>query len=532
MSKKSSITILYDSECPFCTKYVELLRLRQNFDVRLVSARIESEIKSKATLARLNLDKGMVVEYGEKLYYGAQAFFILSTLSTPSDFFNKMMSKLFASKWVVEFCYPFFAFIRHMALLVLQRDLIDNMPRAPEKKIFGLFSQHNLRDIAASKVLLQDFCIRLTSFCLLLTIFQTFDLWFTEQRIFSPVPTFRYSMPTPFFLTQLLSACVVLGCIALFIKPRLKIVARLVVASLVFLILEDELRWQPFIYMYMFILFALSFYRREQKDGLAAVRYMVIGIYFWAGFYKISWLFVLSIFPWFVAPLGLNPIFVFWVGCAVPFIESLIGVFLLFKKTRVYGVVLASCMLIVVLLCLGPLGSNWGAIVWPWNVLLHVIELLLFLFFKESLLTKEVLRDRLVWISIMLFWLLPALAMVSKWGSHPSFMLYSPLPQRASIQFAPNEDLNFLPISPHLEIENDGKPIDLNMIVSSQFNVVPTPSIADNRLMLLGARGLCSHLLFPDQAKLIIYALPHIWSLKYDEKSYPLCSQEAEMNNS
>ena len=43
ITANSDILIIYDGACPFCSAYVTLLRLRQQFVVELLSARSEDQ---------------------------------------------------------------------------------------------------------------------------------------------------------------------------------------------------------------------------------------------------------------------------------------------------------------------------------------------------------------------------------------------------------------------------------------------------------------------------------------------------------
>lgn len=130
MAGKETLTVLYDGECPFCKRYVQRVRLRDNFDVRLIDARTDSDLKKKATEMGYNLDIGMLVEYGGKYYFGDQAVFLLSSLTTPSNTFNKLMMKMFSSEKMTSVIYPILAFFRRITLRVLRKRLIANLPNS------------------------------------------------------------------------------------------------------------------------------------------------------------------------------------------------------------------------------------------------------------------------------------------------------------------------------------------------------------------------------------------------------------------
>lgn len=124
---KEEILILYDGDCPFCTRYVKWLRLKDNLSARLVNAREDSELRDEATKAGYDLDRGMLVKYGDRHYHGDAAMTLLSLLSTPSGFFNRVIALLFRSERRAKILYPVFAFFRKMTVLALGRGTIKNL---------------------------------------------------------------------------------------------------------------------------------------------------------------------------------------------------------------------------------------------------------------------------------------------------------------------------------------------------------------------------------------------------------------------
>ena len=125
--QKQDIQILYDGSCPFCTRYVRLLRLRQNLSVHLVDARQDSTLKQEATRNKFDLDRGMIVKFNGQFYYGDRAMNMLALLSTPSNIFNRIMIGAFGSKLFMRTVYPVFSFIRLCTVLLLGRGRINNL---------------------------------------------------------------------------------------------------------------------------------------------------------------------------------------------------------------------------------------------------------------------------------------------------------------------------------------------------------------------------------------------------------------------
>ena len=112
---KATLHIVYDGDCPFCSSYVALLRLREQYDVRLIDARKEPAVAARYGL---DLNEGMVVELDGQVHHGARAMSLLARLSGT-------LSPL-RSERVASAVYPLFRLGRNVALKVLGRGQIQN----------------------------------------------------------------------------------------------------------------------------------------------------------------------------------------------------------------------------------------------------------------------------------------------------------------------------------------------------------------------------------------------------------------------
>jgi predicted DCC family thiol-disulfide oxidoreductase YuxK len=110
---RAPLHIIYDGDCPFCSGYVALLRLREQYDVRLIDARKEPAVAARYGL---DLNEGMIVEFDGKVHHGARAMSLLARLSGT-------LSPL-RSERVASAVYPLFRFGRNVALKVLGRSQI------------------------------------------------------------------------------------------------------------------------------------------------------------------------------------------------------------------------------------------------------------------------------------------------------------------------------------------------------------------------------------------------------------------------
>ena len=116
-------TIVYDGECPFCSRYVKLLRLRESIGrVELVDARQGGPVVDEIRSAGLNLDQGMVLKMDGRLYYGADCIHRLALLSTPSGWFNSISRAIFRSPTASRLLYPVLRAGRNATLGALGRE--------------------------------------------------------------------------------------------------------------------------------------------------------------------------------------------------------------------------------------------------------------------------------------------------------------------------------------------------------------------------------------------------------------------------
>lgn len=124
------LTVVYDGMCPFCTRFVQLYRIRQLVGrVRLVDARGAPEsdpILVQVRDAGLNLDVGMAVKWRGRLYHGPDAMHILALLGAEGTAFGRINRALFARPALARWIYPGLVAGRRLTLRLLGRRLIGD----------------------------------------------------------------------------------------------------------------------------------------------------------------------------------------------------------------------------------------------------------------------------------------------------------------------------------------------------------------------------------------------------------------------
>ena len=124
-TKEPEVLIVYDGQCPFCSRYVKLVRLRETLGpVRLVNAREGGPLVEELQRAGVDLDEGMALKLDGRLYHGHDCVHMLALLSTPSSAFNRLNAALFRSPRAARLLYPVLRTGRNAALRLLGRSKI------------------------------------------------------------------------------------------------------------------------------------------------------------------------------------------------------------------------------------------------------------------------------------------------------------------------------------------------------------------------------------------------------------------------
>jgi predicted DCC family thiol-disulfide oxidoreductase YuxK len=136
MHSDSDTWIVYDGQCPFCSRYVQLVRLRETLgQVGLFDARKGGPQVEEARKAGLDLDEGMVLKLDGRLYHGAECIHMLALLSTPSSWFNRVNAAMFRSQTASRLLYPVLRTGRNAVLRMLGRSKLDLQASRPDASV-------------------------------------------------------------------------------------------------------------------------------------------------------------------------------------------------------------------------------------------------------------------------------------------------------------------------------------------------------------------------------------------------------------
>ncbi len=125
---REEILLVYDKQCPVCDNYCRLVHIRETVgDLKLVDARGSSTVMDEITTRKLDIDQGMVLKMGERLYYGSDAIHALALISSRSGIFNRFNYWLFKSRTLSRIFYPVLRFFRNLLLKLLGKTKINNL---------------------------------------------------------------------------------------------------------------------------------------------------------------------------------------------------------------------------------------------------------------------------------------------------------------------------------------------------------------------------------------------------------------------
>ena len=114
--------LLYDGECPLCSRYVRMMRLQECLsDFQLRDARTAQDLVSEHRKAGREINDGMILAVNGAYYYGSEALTAITRMTTPISAFNKFSARLFASPARAQSLYPLMVMGRKLLLIGLGR---------------------------------------------------------------------------------------------------------------------------------------------------------------------------------------------------------------------------------------------------------------------------------------------------------------------------------------------------------------------------------------------------------------------------
>lgn len=321
-----------------------------------------------------------------------------------------------------------------------------------------------------------------------------------------PLPALPF--PLDYVGFALLVGLLIAGCVLS--RRRWPLLA--FVGLLGLLVLGDLLRSQPWVYLYGFIALVLGL-SRDAGQALNIVRLIVVGTYFWSGIHKLNFTFFHELMPALLSGVLPPSTALEWgpvLGWPAALVEAGAAVGLLVGRVRHLAVALLLSMHAVILLLLGPFGLNFNSVVWPWNIAMSLLLLVLFarapaISWREALFPG---RSALHGLALVLFGVLPFLHRFDLWDLYLSSSLYSAMNSTARI-FMTRAVAEKLPPDMKTYLITDGQTyaLDFTPYTMGELNV---PEYPEPRFYKAMARRICALADNPNDVVLLIVEPPTV----------------------
>jgi hypothetical protein len=287
------------------------------------------------------------------------------------------------------------------------------------------------------------------------------------------------------------------------------------IVLLVFLVVGDYSRLQPWIYQYAWSLLVALLLRRDATAQLDVLHAIIACVIFWAGFHKFTPSFA-AVLTYTSRPLtdllGINPDAVAALAPVAAFAETLMGVMLWFEQTRFVGAVLGIGMFSFLLCMLGPLGLNVNEAIWPWNVVMISLLGLVFAWRKQRP-TSVVHRLRrtsranmpIVLVVALFFAVAPAFHLVGTWDSYMSFSLYTGNSPHERVTVSPELLAHFPDLQAFSWNENETGRSGVS-VFNWSFAAIRAPIYLERRVFLRAYRQLCAKARHDDDLQFSVWS--------------------------
>jgi predicted DCC family thiol-disulfide oxidoreductase YuxK len=120
-SLKQKITLYYDKQCPFCSKYANFLKLKENFEITLKDAR-ENQSEISLLCGNLDINDGFIVVYKNDCFQGAKALAFLNRAVDKTTFLGKLHFLFRYDNLFSNSLYKLFFILRKTILFILGKN--------------------------------------------------------------------------------------------------------------------------------------------------------------------------------------------------------------------------------------------------------------------------------------------------------------------------------------------------------------------------------------------------------------------------
>ncbi|MES2389070.1 MAG: MauE/DoxX family redox-associated membrane protein [Bacteroidota bacterium] len=354
----------------------------------------------------------------------------------------------------------------------------------------------------------------------------SWKLWLNSRSYpLSPVWPGSAAIPYPADYTIACATLLSIGLFGLF--PRKTLFLWLYLGLELLNLLQDQNRWQSWLYEYLLLLLPLLWLKPNIPDSqalriLRLQAFVLAATYLFSGIQKINPVFLPVVWQnilhrlFFVKTADMAS----WLpyGYAIPAIEIAGALLLAFKNTRTAGLVIMLLMHLFILFYLMPSGINYNSIVWPWNFALILINVIVlyksrFSFWHNY---RKGSADSLFPLYTVLLLLLPVLSLYNLYDLELSASLFTGK-FRNLVVFIKPEALPKIPpkLKQHVcsykylvdnyryEPGPDARVISMQVWAMDEMNVSP---LSETRIYQGVVNEYCRLGLKPDEITFMLYA--------------------------
>lgn len=223
-----------------------------------------------------------------------------------------------------------------------------------------------------------------------------------------------------------------IGLFSIIFFPRNTYVLSLTIMIELFSCLLDQNRWQPWEYQYLLTVLFLFIFRNNPKQFVNYFIFLLAVTYIYSGLHKINGGFLVSIWEGLIlkrffgfSSSNINNLWIHYLGLSLGLIEFLLGIGLIFLKSKKIIAIMLIVMHLFILVLFSPIGVNSNSIIWPWNVAMILFLYAIFIYQSDNEFSPRNLIQGYNKIIFLLIGVLPILNFFGYWDDYLSFSLYS-----------------------------------------------------------------------------------------------------------
>jgi predicted DCC family thiol-disulfide oxidoreductase YuxK len=118
---KNKIILYYDKQCPFCSKYANLVKLKKNFEIILKNAR-ENLDEISILCKNLDINNGFIVLYKNDCFQGAKALEFLNSAVDKTTLLGKLHFLFKYDNFISNLLYKLLFILRKIILYILGKN--------------------------------------------------------------------------------------------------------------------------------------------------------------------------------------------------------------------------------------------------------------------------------------------------------------------------------------------------------------------------------------------------------------------------